>query len=515
MRYYEQKSDYLLRISDFTRTHRHYVLGSVVFIAIAAILRVLMGSYWFGEHLATLMLVALTIIMLSILLGQISAVKESTERQERNNRDWQTLQYLQSSRNEQYSELFSDSDDLKSKISQAAADPPGAPLDSSTTQQLMKYLAHCEHLASAINCGAANLHLLNKTSGAHLLTRYGLLSEYIRFRRRPPEKDRIYDQLDRLIDSLLWLRANSYIIDNNTVIQCRQRYAREEDVQRLKSLVHRNQAGQTGRVWTNRFSHARADSYPQLSQLLASSGLSDLEFLVMSYSNVSMYRIESIPNPRDDLTIREIASVFASSYEHTAGTYPPLGKQGLLNSSSADPEPERVLQASMHWLRFGTRDNLDANRELSSPTHCFGIKSLFPTDTPQRIWGYIEIHEDVSSCNDEGLKSILTQHKSRIDQMLQSSRSQEDWADRLCLISRLALHVDILDRSLGRLLFRNALRYCRENLGKVPVLSVISRDPDDNHEYLARARRLYIKEGGTKIATYRGSTEYELDVYMF
>jgi hypothetical protein len=142
------------------------------------------------------------------------------------------------------------------------------------SQVVVDYFQHWEHLAAGTNAEALDVELLSQMTGLRLLGVYKRCAYIIRHRLR--QSSRSFDQFQLLLDRLLQIHVSEHRITKAVVRRLRQAHMDKEALRQLRPLLSK-----------------QYDNYQKLDNDLCFRGLDSWKHLVLKFSRVSRYVIET------------------------------------------------------------------------------------------------------------------------------------------------------------------------------------------------------------------------------
>lgn len=315
-----------------------------------------------------------------------------------------------------------------------------------------------ELTAAGVTAGVFDIEVLNKSTGAYILTTYRRYARFIRRRRR--ENPRIYDQLEVLIDKLLLMQTSRFLIDRSALRRLRQLGVPEHTIRELSRLRTKTQY-----------------TYNSLLRALIDRNLETEKTLVMSCARRSAVEVRRAV----DADQADVRALFERMQAHTAGAYPPRERTDQVGGVAAwlalPPIHDRFLVRrgsdvvayveleNLDRLRADDRDDDDVARERVAYWHrAFEAHPAFARDPTMQL-------------------------------------------ERLMVVKRLVVDPEQQRAGLGRILLRYAIQMIQFSHDRIPALVVLST--------LEPAIKLYESEGATRIGSFKGHAGHDLHSYVF
>jgi GNAT superfamily N-acetyltransferase len=325
-------------------------------------------------------------------------------------------------------------------------------------RRLLLLIGIWEITAAGVTAGVFDIEVLNKSTGAHILTTYRCYARFIRRRRR--ENPRIYDQLEVLIDKLLLMQASRFLIDRAALRRMRQLGMPDRTVSELSRLRTKKQY-----------------TYNSLLRALIDRNLETEKTIVMSCARRSAVDVQrAVDTDRADVT-----ALFERAQAHTDGAYPPRSRTDQVGGIAA-------------WLAL-------------PPIH-----DRFLVRRGSNVAAYVEL-EDLDRLraddrdDDDAARERVAYWYRAFEAHPRFARDPTMQLERLMIVKRLVVDPAHQRAGLGRILLRYAIQVIQFSHDQIPALVVLST--------LEPAIKLYESEGATRIGSFKGHAGHDLHSYVF
>lgn len=426
-------------------------------------------------------------------------------------------------------------------------------------------MSHWEHLSVGVLSGALSQTIIDRGVGTRAKQSWERTAQIIRHRKRFVAP-RIWDQFDRLIDLILELDSMQYVLDYDVVRKCQSRYLPPEVAVSVRKLILDGGLGRcsptqnfqrllrrTFLLITRLFGvrpQLRFSNKSSFSAALAQHGLQESELILAELAGRPRFYIgETL----EQVALKDIEELLKSSYKYTNGGYPPESSLKTITKTEDRPKDslgvsaEKSEQLIKSWLekKHALHGKYKENyREFVAWSANTRRRSLLAYVRLVRFNEHVDKALYDSLRSDRGMAiKLLSADKDTSEWVSSKKNKKEEMSedeiaekvnkvlDRSMLVTLMVRqHTSPGDyRSIGRLVFRRAIRAAREDgsdKGKHCILSVVGcgnatediavDETKFGTKSLNDALRTYYKEGGLYLGSYCGTvSKASMDVFFF